>query len=97
MIVKRQVFEDTVVDVSDSEEEDENKQKVGYGQTIPSQDEYLKDPPKVPPHLAHILLNKTKPIEPYVLPIPQHVTINHLYMYGAKDDSDIIVTGITER
>jgi 5'-AMP-activated protein kinase regulatory beta subunit len=99
VVVQRTVFDDTPDDLSDSEEEDDNKQRVGYGTVIPSQDEYIKDPPKVPPHLAHILLNNSVVTEPTVLPLPQHVTIDHLYMYGSsrREIDDVIVTGITQR
>jgi hypothetical protein len=39
-------------------------------------------------------------IDPYVLPAPQHVTLNHLYVYGygkTPGESELLVTGITQR
>jgi 5'-AMP-activated protein kinase regulatory beta subunit len=100
--VKRPVFEDNLSFAdSDEEELDENKQKIVYGQRIPTQEEYVKDPPKIPPQLGSILLSSPlNPADPYVLPMPQHVTLNHLYVYGqgrAGLDQDFLVAGITQR
>ena len=33
-----------------------------YGQTMPDLDSYAKDPPPLPPHLRHIILNKPPPV-----------------------------------
>merc|ERR1711879_548029 len=65
-----------------------------FGQQRPELDEYTKEPPQLPPHLRHIILNKVRlsthaqpvtkhqapPVQDSLsLPIPQHVAVNHLY------------------
>ncbi|CAM9260899.1 unnamed protein product, partial [Ectocarpus fasciculatus] len=45
-----------------------------YSQCTPDLDEYTKEPPPLPPHLRHIILNKNPPAnDPSALPVPQHV------------------------
>jgi len=103
--VKRPVFEDTRAEwgaalLESDDELDENKQKITYGTRTPTQDDYVKDPLKLPPQLAQILLNSPQvSVDPLVLPLPQsHVTLNHLYVYsGASTDASVLVTGITQR
>lgn len=53
-----------------------------YGRTLPDEDEYSKEPPLLPPHLRHIVLNSPPPGEehdPLQLENPKHVTLTHLY------------------
>jgi 5'-AMP-activated protein kinase regulatory beta subunit len=103
--VKRPVFEDTRAEwgaaLAESDDElDENKQKITYGHRTPTQDDYVKDPLKIPPHLGQVLLNSPQvSVDPLVLPLPHsHVTLNHLYVYsGANTDASVLVTGITQR
>lgn len=56
----------------------------------------MNDPPKLPPHLSDILLNQTQAQDPMMLPVPQHVVLNHLYVMQHTDPA-ILVTGITQR
>jgi len=56
----------------------------------------VNDPPKLPPHLSDILLNQTQAQDPMMLPVPQHVVLNHLYVMQHTDPA-ILVTGITQR
>ncbi len=67
-----------------------------YGQETPDEDEYTKEPPPLPPHLRHIILNKTSPNarDPKALPIPHHVALNHLYCTAIKDK--MMVLGMTQ-
>lgn len=51
----------------------------------------------MPPHLNTILLNSDAGADPYVLPAPSHVTLNHLYVYGNEASDDVVVTGMTQR
>ncbi|KAJ1917261.1 hypothetical protein H4219_003291 [Mycoemilia scoparia] len=47
-----------------------------------------KDPPMLPPHLNNVLLNHTNGSsknDPNVLPVPNHVVLNHLYACSIKD------------
>lgn len=63
---------------------------------IPDVDEYTKDPPPLPPHLRHIILNKPPQLtDTAALPVPQHVALNHLYCTAIKDN--MMVLGITQR
>ena len=67
-----------------------------YTREIPDLDEYTKDPPPLPPHLRHIILNKAPPTaDPNALPVPQHVALNHLYCTAIKDG--MMVLGVTLR
>lgn len=75
------------------------EQKIAYeefSQVIPDIDEYTKEPLPLPPHLRHIILNKHVPSEnPLALPVPQLVSLNHLYCTAIKDE--LIVLGSTQR
>ena len=65
-------------------------------QAIPDLDEYTKEPPPLPPHLRHIILNKAPPVtDACALPTPHHVALNHLYCTAIKDG--VMVLGITQR
>jgi 5'-AMP-activated protein kinase regulatory beta subunit len=67
-----------------------------YRQNIPDLDEYTKEPPSLPPHLRHIILNKSTPsMDPLALPNPQAVSLNHLYCTAIKDG--MMVLGATQR
>jgi 5'-AMP-activated protein kinase regulatory beta subunit len=82
--------ESSTLDIARKEEE-------LYGTTYPDVDEYsVKEPPPLPPHLRHIILNKT-PNEknPLSLPVPQHVAVDHLYCTAIKDG--MMVLGVTQR
>lgn len=64
--------------------------------TMPDMDEYTKEPPPLPPHLRHIILNKPPQLsDTAALPVPQHVALNHLYCTAIKDN--MMVLGITQR
>ena len=67
-----------------------------FGHTMPDLDEYTKEPPPLPPHLRHIILNKPPQLQDTAaLPVPQHVALNHLYCTAIKDN--MMVLGITQR
>lgn len=76
-----------------------------YGQVIPPEEDYDygKDPPRLPPHLhpAHLetAVDSTEQSgNPYLLPLPRHVILNHLYIYaGASTSSTAFVSAITQR
>ena len=67
-----------------------------FTQIGPELDEYTKEPPPLPPHLRHIILNKA-PIasDSAALMTPQHVSLNHLYCTAIKDG--MMVLGVTQR
>ncbi|CAH0520737.1 unnamed protein product [Peronospora belbahrii] len=78
--------------IQDDDDDPENP----YSRYIPEIDEYTKEPPPLPPHLRHIILNKAPPtVDGRLLPVPQHVALNHLYCTAIKDG--MMVLGITNR
>jgi hypothetical protein len=116
--VKRPVFEYTAASgFGDSDDEGdetnadgEKKTKTSYGQRAPLTNDYVNEPPKLPPHLTEILLNQTQPTDPNMLPVPQHVVLNHLYYMNPSNippnnnnhniinvDNELSITGITQR
>jgi 5'-AMP-activated protein kinase regulatory beta subunit len=67
-----------------------------FSHNMPDVDDYTKEPPPLPPHLRHIILNKPpQPQDTAGLPVPQHVALNHLYCTAIKDN--MMVLGITQR
>ena len=67
-----------------------------YSHNMPDMDDYTKEPPPLPPHLRHIILNKPPQLQDTAaLPVPQHVALNHLYCTAIKDN--MMVLGITQR
>lgn len=83
-------------DFEQLEDEDGNADDGVYTREIPDIDEYTKEPPPLPPHLRHIILNKAPPsVDCRLLPVPQHVALNHLYCTAIKDG--MMVLGITNR
>lgn len=67
-----------------------------FGHAMPDLDDYTKEPPPLPPHLRHIILNKPPQLQDTAaLPVPQHVALNHLYCTAIKDN--MMVLGITQR
>mmetsp|Transcript_56822 Transcript_56822/g.112227 ORF Transcript_56822/g.112227 Transcript_56822/m.112227 type:complete len:157 (-) Transcript_56822:312-782(-) len=67
-----------------------------FTRTRPELDEYTKEPPPLPPHLRHIILNKVPQVnDSAALMVPQHVALNHLYCTAIKDG--MMVLGVTQR
>ena len=45
-----------------------------FSTNMPDMDDYTKEPPPLPPHLRHIILNKPPQLQDTAaLPVPQHV------------------------
>mmetsp|Transcript_2606 Transcript_2606/g.4466 ORF Transcript_2606/g.4466 Transcript_2606/m.4466 type:complete len:303 (-) Transcript_2606:610-1518(-) len=83
---------------SDSKESTNKPDKDGevFSQNMPDLDEYTKEPPPLPPHLRHIILNKPPQLQDTAaLPVPQHVALNHLYCTAIRDN--MMVLGVTQR
>ena len=67
-----------------------------YGQYLPSVHDYNKEPPLLPPQLKHIMLNSAGAASAAApdeggqqqLPMPQHVTLKHLYCTAIKVRND---------
>lgn len=57
-----------------------------------------KHPPMLPPHLRYTPLNcDPHPVDPVLLPMPQHVTLNHAYFSLSGETSDVLALGVTHR
>lgn len=93
------VFDFQPYDGDDKYFEKSKEQKLGdseFQQHIPDLDDYTKEPPSLPPHLRHIILNKPPPAADQMsLPVPHHVSLNHLYCTAIKDN--MMVLGSTHR
>lgn len=71
---------------------------VPYGNVVPDEDFYAKDPPQLPPQLRAIVLNSAAVTDARAmkrLPAPSHVSLGHLYCTAIKDG--LMVLGITQR
>jgi 5'-AMP-activated protein kinase, regulatory beta subunit len=67
-----------------------------YSHNMPDVYDYTKEPPPLPPHLRHIILNKPPQLQDTAaLPVPQYVALNHLYCTAIRDN--MMVLGITQR
>lgn len=67
-----------------------------FSHNTPDVYDYTKEPPPLPPHLRHIILNKPPQLQDTAaLPVPQHVALNHLYCTAIRDN--MMVLGITQR
>ena len=67
-----------------------------YSHNMPDVYDYTKEPPPLPPHLRHIILNKPPQLQDTAaLPVPQHVALNHLYCTAIREN--MMVLGITQR
>lgn len=82
------VFEALDMDVKDVAEKKRRVDDAPYSQEIP--EEYGRSrtsgPPILPPHLLQVILNKDTPLscEPTLLPMPNHVMLNHMYALQIK-------------
>lgn len=71
---------------------------VPWGQVLPDEDEYSKEPPFLPPHLRNIILNSGPPdgsSDPMQLQPPLHVTLKRLHCTAIKDG--LMVQATTQR
>ena len=76
-----------------------NASKNPVNQVRLSSTDFMKDPPILPPQLYDVFLNNsTKYADPYVLPVPQNVTLHHLFNATPLVRSEeVLVVGITQR
>jgi hypothetical protein len=77
-----------------------------YGHVVPPADSYNVDPPRMPPHLTHVLLNApSEERDAEVLPAPCHVSLNHLFTHrpapatasSSSSNDNVVVTAIAQR
>jgi len=72
-----------------------------YGNFSPDPEDpqwYAKEPPSLPPHLRHIILNtplNNECMTAKSMQTPQQVTLNHLYCSAIKEN--LMVLGVTQR
>lgn len=91
--------EDADDEFAESDDEFRGDVQLRYGTSSVPPDDIVKDPPSIPPHFTEILLNHpSDPASPYELPMPQHVTVNHLYMKSRRrTGGGVMVMGTTKR
>ncbi|CAL9165159.1 unnamed protein product [Musa hybrid cultivar] len=69
-----------------------------YSNPIPGNEDEAREPPLVPPHLHHTLLNYShSQDDPGSLIAPQNVILNHLYIENQDGPSSDVALGITHR
>ncbi|CAL9101548.1 unnamed protein product [Musa acuminata var. zebrina] len=70
-----------------------------YNNPIPGNEDEAREPPLVPPHLHHTLLNyphgQDDPSSS--LSMPQNVILNHLYIGNQDGPRSVVALGITHR
>lgn len=67
-----------------------------YSREMPPLADYTMEPPQLPPHLRHIVLNTpAHPSDATLLPTPQHVSLNHLFCTAIRDG--VMVQGVSQR
>ncbi|KAF8397742.1 hypothetical protein HHK36_016664 [Tetracentron sinense] len=69
-----------------------------YNNPYPGNKDEARDPPIVPPHLQHTLLSHPASRDASgTFPLPQNVTLNHLYIEGTESPQPVVALGITHR
>ncbi|XP_039134544.1 SNF1-related protein kinase regulatory subunit beta-3-like [Dioscorea cayenensis subsp. rotundata] len=69
-----------------------------YCNPIPGNEDEARDPPIVPPHLQHpLLIFPANQDASNSLPLPNNVTLNHLYIENRERPSSVVALGITHR
>lgn len=69
-----------------------------YNSVYPGNEDDGREPPFVPPHLRHTLLNHPPTRDATgSLPLPQNVTLNHLYLENREVPRSIVALGVTHR
>lgn len=69
-----------------------------YNNVYPGNEDEGREPPVVPPHLQQTMLNYPPTRDPSVsLPLPQNVTLNHLYLQNRETPRSVVALGVTHR
>lgn len=69
-----------------------------YNNVYPENENDGRDPPMLPPHLQYTLLNQPPARDnSESLPLPQNVTLNHLYLENKEAPRSVVALGITHR
>lgn len=69
-----------------------------YDNVYPGNEDEARDPPLVPPHLQQTLLSYPASADTAgTLPLPQNVTLNHLYIENRESPRSVVALGFTHR
>lgn len=69
-----------------------------YDSVLPSSEDFIKEPPVMPPQLQLSLLNVPPAVDAIAaLPRPQHVILNHIYLQRVSTSTNAMVVGTTHR
>ncbi|CAK9158527.1 unnamed protein product [Ilex paraguariensis] len=74
--------------------------EVSYNNVYPVNEDDGREPPILPPHLQHSLLNCPTNRDPSgsgSLPLPQNVVLNHLYIENPEPPRSVVALGVTHR
>ncbi|XP_073055965.1 SNF1-related protein kinase regulatory subunit beta-3-like [Primulina eburnea] len=76
-----------------------NSPDASYNNVYPGNEDEGREPPTLPPHLQHTLLNNPRTGDPGAshLPSPQNVTLNHLYIENRESTRSVVALGVTHR
>ncbi|XP_020585477.1 SNF1-related protein kinase regulatory subunit beta-1 isoform X2 [Phalaenopsis equestris] len=66
-----------------------------YSRPFPTDEDFAKEPPAVPPHLHLTVLETHKPDETFIK--PRHVVLNHLFIEKGWASQSLIPLGYTHR
>ncbi|KAL8029750.1 hypothetical protein ABFX02_14G245100 [Erythranthe guttata] len=80
-----------------------NSPEASYNNAYPGNEDEGREPPMLPQHLQHTLLNhptnsnsNIDPCGPH-LPLPQNVCLNHLYIENRESPRSVVSLGVTHR
>lgn len=69
-----------------------------YNNVYTGNEDEARDPPVVPPHLQHTLLSYPASRDTSgILPAPQNVILNHLYIENREAPRSVVALGFTHR
>ncbi|KAL3828482.1 hypothetical protein ACJIZ3_017284 [Penstemon smallii] len=75
-----------------------NSPEASYNNAYPGNEDEGREPPTLPPHLQHTLFNHPTDNDPCgSLPLPQNVTLNHLYIENRESPRSVVAVGVTHR
>ena len=69
-----------------------------YNNVYPGNEDEGREPPMLPSHLHHTLLNHQATRDQSAsLPLPQNVVLNHLYIENREAPRSVVALGVTHR
>ncbi|XP_051120845.1 SNF1-related protein kinase regulatory subunit beta-3 [Andrographis paniculata] len=77
-----------------------NSPDASYSNAYNAGEDEGREPPSLPPHLQHTLLNhatNSSDTSSGSLPSPQNVTLNHLYIENREPPRSVVALGVTHR